>query len=58
MSESQNTKTFLLKDMLLIGQKKFFVISKIKKTIPWTYVINDLSDEEIVGTFYEKKCKK
>ena len=31
-----------------------FVISKIKNTVPWTYVINDLNDEEIIGTFYEK----
>ena len=30
-------------------------ISKIKNTVPWTYVINDLSGEEIVGTFYEKE---
>ena len=31
-----------------------FVISKIKNIVPWTYVINDLNDEEIIGTFYEK----
>ena len=23
--------------------------------MPWTYVINDLNREEIVGTFYEKE---
>ena len=32
-----------------------FVISKIKNTVPWTYVINDLNGEEIIGTFYEKE---
>ena len=26
--------------------------------MPWTYVIIDLKDEEIVGTFYEKKLQK
>ena len=31
-----------------------FVISKIKNTVPWTYVINDLNGEKIIGTFYEK----
>ena len=31
-----------------------FVISKIKNTVPWTYVINDLNSEEITGDFYEK----
>ena len=31
-----------------------FVIKKVKNTVPWTYVINDLNGEEIIGTFYEK----
>ena len=34
------------------------VISKIKNTVPWTYVINDLSGEEITGSFYEKGLRK
>ena len=29
-------------------------LSKIKNTVSWTHVINDLNGEEIVGTFYEK----
>ena len=32
-----------------------FVVSKIKNTVPWTYVINDINGEEIFGTFYEKE---
>ena len=24
----------------------------------WTYVINDLNGEEIIGTFYEKELQK
>ena len=31
------------------------VIKKLKKTAPWTYVINDLNGEEITETFYEKE---
>ena len=31
-----------------------FMIKEIKNTVPWTYVINDLNVEEIIGTFYEK----
>ena len=27
-------------------------------TIPWTYVISDLTGEEIVGTFYKKELQK
>ena len=29
-----------------------------KSTVPRTYVINDLNDEEIIGTFYEKELQK
>ena len=38
--------------------EEVFVVSKIKNTIPWTYVINDLNGEEITGIFYEKELKK
>ena len=38
--------------------EEVFVISKIKNTVPWTYVINDLNGEEIIGTFYEKELQK
>ena len=34
------------------------MIEKIKNTVPWTYVINDLNVEEITGTFYEKELQK
>ena len=33
------------------------VFSKIKNTVPWTYVINDLNGEEIIGTFCEKELQ-
>ena len=38
--------------------EEVFIISKIKNTVPWTYVVNDLNGEEIIGTFYEKNCKR
>ena len=38
--------------------EEVFVVNKIKNTVPWTYVINDLNDEEIIGTFYEKELQK
>ena len=34
--------------------EEIFVINRIKNTVPWTYVINDLNTEEIICTFYEK----
>ena len=34
------------------------MIIKIKNTVPWTFVIDDLNGEEITGTFYEKELQK
>ena len=34
------------------------MIKKIKNTVLWTYVNNDLNGEEIIGTLYEKKLQK
>ena len=48
----------MLKDICLIGQKKYLLLKKIKNTVPWTYVINDLNGEEIIGTFYENELQK
>ena len=38
--------------------EEIFVVKKMKNTMPWTYVISDLNDEEIVGSFYEKELQK
>ena len=38
--------------------RRSFVISKTKNTVSWTYVINDLNGEEIIGTFDEKELQK
>ena len=48
MQEYKNIKTFYQ-----ISQKKFFLLKKLK--ILWTYAIEDINDEEIVGTFYQKE---
>ena len=37
--------------------EEVFVVSKIKNTAPWTFIIHDLNGEEIVGTFYEKELQ-
>ena len=34
------------------------MIKKVKNTVPWAYVINDLNDEKIIETFYEKELQK
>ena len=44
----------------MFGQKsmKMFVIKKVENALPWTYVISNHNDEEIVGIFYGKELKK
>ena len=37
--------------------EEVFVVKKVKNTVPWTYVINDLNGEEIIGTIYEKQLQ-
>ena len=38
--------------------EQVFVIKNVKNTVSWTYVINDLNGEEIIGSFYKKKSQK
>ena len=47
----------MLKDTHQTDLKKCSLLVKLK-TVPWTYVINDLNGEEIAGTFYEKELQK
>ena len=44
--------------MFVIWSEEIFIFSKIKNTVPCTYVINDLNGEEIIGTFYEIELQK
>ena len=38
--------------------KKVFVITKVKNTVPWRYVIIDLKDRKIFEMFYKKELQK
>ena len=52
-------KNIFAKDYVPIWCEEDFVIKTVKKNcVPWTYVISDLSKEEIVGTFYKKGLHK
>ena len=37
---------------------EIFIINKINDTVPYTYNLKDLSDEEIRGSFYDKELQK
>ena len=51
-------KNIFAKGYMPNWSKEVFVIKKVKNTVPWTYIINDLNGEEIIGTFYEKELQK
>ena len=50
-------KNIFAKEYMPNWSEEIFVIKKIKNTVPWTYVVNDLNGEEIIGTFYENKLQ-
>ena len=51
-------KNILAKGHVLYWSKEMFIVSKIKNTVQWTYVINDLNGEEIIVSFMKKNCKR
>ena len=38
--------------------EEVFVIKKVKNTVPWKFIINEINGEEFLGTFYENKLQK
>ena len=40
------------------GSKEIFIVDKINDTVPYTYNLKDLNDEEIIGSFYDKELQK
>ena len=58
MLEFLSTKIFFAKGYAPNWSEEIFVIKKVKNTVSWTYVINYLNNEEIIGSFYEKELQK
>ena len=48
-------KNIFAKGYIPNWSEEIFIIKKIKNTVPWTQVINDLNGEEIIGAFYENE---
>ena len=38
--------------------KEIFIVDKINDTVPYTYNVKDLNDEEIIGSFYDRELQK
>ena len=51
-------KNIFAKGYMPNWSEEVFIIKNVKNTVSWTYVINDLNGEEIIGTFYEKELQK
>ena len=51
-------KNIFAKGYMPNWSEEVFISNKIKNTVLWTYVINDLNGEEIIGVFYEKELQK
>ena len=51
-------KIFFAKGYTPNWSEEVFVIKKVKNTVPWIYIINNLNGEEIIGTFFEKELQK
>ena len=51
-------KNIFAKGYMPNWSEEIFIIKKNKNTVPWTYVLNDLNGQEIIGTFYENELQK
>ena len=61
IDEEVNDKdpNFKVGDRVRISKyKKKFAKGYAPNTVSWTYVINNLNGEKIIGTFYEKELQK
>ena len=46
-------KNIFAKGYTLNWSKEIFIVNKIDDTVPYTYNLKDLNDEEIIGSFYD-----
>ena len=37
---------------------EIFIVDKVNDTVPYTYSLKDLNDEEIIGSFYDRELQK
>ena len=52
------SKNIFAKGYVQNWSEEIFIIKKIKNTVSWTYVVNVLNGEKIIGTFYENELQK
>ena len=51
-------KNIFAKEYTPNQSKEIFIVDKINDTVPYTYNLKDLNDEEIIGNFYDRELQK
>ena len=51
-------KNIFAKEYAPNSSSEIFIVNKINDTVPYTYNLKDLNDEEIIGSFYDKELQK
>ena len=59
----ERVRIYKFKNMFAKGytpnwSKEIFIVDKINDTVPYTYNLKDLNDEEIIGSFYDRELQK
>ena len=57
-SEYQKYKNIFAKRYTPNWSEEVCIVSKIKNTVPWIYIISGLNGEPITGSFYEQGLQK
>ena len=52
------SKNIFTKGYMPNWSKEIFIVDKINDTVPYTYNLKDLNDEEIIGSFYDRELQK
>ena len=50
-------KNIFAKGLTPNWSSEIFIVDKINDTVPYTYNLKDLNDEEIIGSFYDKELQ-
>ena len=65
MSIIKKSATFNVGDRVRISKgytpnwsTEIFIVDKINDTVPYTYNLKDLNEEEIIGSFYDRELRK
>ena len=51
-------KNIFAKEYATNWSREIFIVDKINDTVPYTYNLKDLNDEEIIGSFYDRELQK